>query len=133
MALEIAKRVTIALYLKALLRKQEAQTAALTRIADALDLLLKYELLKTGTPLSALKEATELQAMEDEVKSAGASSRGKAPAAMDLLTQTPEEIERLEAAYAHAERRLGRDRVPSSLDLYAEAALLSPDNPEETP
>lgn len=144
MALEILKRATIAVYLRLLIKRQDAMTAQMTRVADTLDLLLKFQCLQANLPLSALRDAAELQTMEDEVHATGpqvgpmaaprpAAGAASARPAYDLLQQTPEDLARLERTAEHLVQRLGRGNIPDTLDLYAEARKLEPDNPDELP
>lgn len=117
MAFEPLKRVTLAIYLRLALKRLDALTVEVKRLADTQDLLLKLEAMKANIPLSVVRTA------EEDLQQ---------PAqAMELLSQTPEELDELENAYEHAEARYGRGKVPGNLDLYSLAATLKPDNPDE--
>jgi hypothetical protein len=128
--MDFLKRTAVALYLKAGLKYWKKQAEQTERIADSLELLVKLEALKADIPLSAVKEAEEGAPLE-----VGGTSPAATPEKlMELLAgQTPEELDRLDDAFAHAEQHFGRGKVPESLDLYGYAETLKPDNVEEMP
>lgn len=108
---------------KLIVRRLAQQEKQLTRIANALELQLKLGLIKENLSLSALKSA------EYDMTPAVESEKP----AMEMLSQTPDEIEMLDRTYETLVERMGKGNVPLDLDLYAEAAKLEPDNPEEAP
>jgi hypothetical protein len=95
---------------------------ALDRIADAMELQLKLQAVKAGITLSQLKEVEEEMA-------APPSGKG----AMEVLQQTPEELQALEHVHSKLVERFGEGNVPLGLDLYAELAKERADNPDEEP
>lgn len=102
--------------LRLVVRRLAQLEVQLRRIADAQELRLKLDAVTRNIPLSAVRSA------EEEA----------APAApVELLTQTPEELAKLDEAFTHAEERLGQGKVPLDLDLYAEAARMDAGNADE--
>jgi hypothetical protein len=130
MALELLKRATIAVYLRLAHRELAGIHQELAKLREVLELQLKLQALRADLSLSALKEADEIGKMREEVE---AALKPGTPPAMELLQQSPEELARLAEAHAHAERRFGEGKVPGSLDLYAEARSMEPENAEEEP
>lgn len=102
-------------------RRLAQQEVQIRRIADALELQLKLSLVQQNMSVEHLK-AFEWDAGKP-------APEGKP--AMELLTQSPDEIEELSRAYELAEQRMGKGNVPLELDLYAEMERQRPDNPEE--
>ncbi len=107
--------------LKLLARRLAQLEVQLSRIADAAELELKFKLIKANTPLSALRDA-----VEDPQPPPGKP-------AVEVLQQTHEEIEELNAAFVRAEERFGKGRVPLDLDLYAEVEKHREGNAGEEP
>lgn len=108
--------------LKLLCRRLAQIEVQLQRIADTASLELKFKLIQTNVPISALREAEE-----DLQPPVG----GKPP--VEVLNQTSQEIADLNEAWERVEERLGKGRVPADLDLYAEVAKHREGEPGEEP
>ncbi len=124
MALEVLKRATLAVYLKLLLKRLDSLTEQVVRANDIAEKRLKLEAVKANIRLSTLADAEETEPEQP-------AGPGAPAGAMELLTQSPEELASLNEAYEHAENRFGRGKVPLDLDLYAYSATLTPDSPDE--
>ncbi len=125
MAFDFMKRGVLAILLRGIREHLRRGADAQTRIADTLELLLKLEALKVDVSLTALKSAEEGQVP--------AAEEASVPSMQFVADQSPEELDRLDDAYEHAEQHLGRGKALDGLDLYEHAEGLRPDSLKEEP
>lgn len=101
---------------------------ALESLADTQRLHLKLLAVNAGAKIHDVKAALAEELTDEEVaeEAAAAPTNPRQPRSgadlIQLLSQSPDELDTLHRAHAHAEREYGRGQVPADLDLYAYAA-----------